>query len=169
MRTKNAKRLWPVPATLAVMAVAAFLAFGLMVTTGAQPAAAQIKADCEITVDGTTVTLPTDNACDAVGDTASVEFMGSADAEDDVTVSVLIEDKSGSITAYPNGTRWNTAIDPNGLADSIQSDATPATSKKYRFQSVTIPKAAQNPTTGDVEGQKRPSWCRATLLSGQEP
>ena len=41
MRTKNAKRLWPVPATLAVMAVAAFLAFGLMATTGAQPAAAQ--------------------------------------------------------------------------------------------------------------------------------
>ena len=31
MRTKNAKRLWPVPATLAVVAVAAFLAFGLMV------------------------------------------------------------------------------------------------------------------------------------------
>ena len=41
MRTKNAKRLWPVPATLAVVAVAAFLAFGLMTNTGAQPAAAQ--------------------------------------------------------------------------------------------------------------------------------
>ena len=49
MRTKNAKRLWPVPATLAVVAVAAFLAFGLMATTGAQPAAAQDDApacDC---------------------------------------------------------------------------------------------------------------------------
>ena len=41
MRTKNAKRLWPVPATLAVVALAAFLAFGLMATTGAQPAEAQ--------------------------------------------------------------------------------------------------------------------------------
>ena len=41
MRTKNAKRLWPIPATLAVVALAAFLAFGLMATTGAQSAAAQ--------------------------------------------------------------------------------------------------------------------------------
>ena len=41
MRTKNAKRLWPVPVTLGVMALAALLAFGLMATTGAQPAAAQ--------------------------------------------------------------------------------------------------------------------------------
>ena len=29
MRTKNAKRLWPVPVTLGVMALAALLAFGL--------------------------------------------------------------------------------------------------------------------------------------------
>ena len=49
MRKKNAKRLWPVPATLAVMAVAAFLAFGLLATTGAQPAAAQ-DADCTIMI-----------------------------------------------------------------------------------------------------------------------
>ena len=41
MRTKNAKRLWPVPVTLGVMALAALLAFGLMATNGAQPAAAQ--------------------------------------------------------------------------------------------------------------------------------
>jgi hypothetical protein len=40
MRTKNAKRLWPVPVTLGVMALAALLAFGLLATTGAQPAAA---------------------------------------------------------------------------------------------------------------------------------
>ena len=50
MKTKNAKRLWPVPATLAVVALAAFLAFGLMVTTGAQPAAAQQEDPC-VTVD----------------------------------------------------------------------------------------------------------------------
>ena len=102
MRTKNAKRLWPVPATLAVVALAAFLAFGLMVTTGAQPTAAQDGADCEITVsaDGATVTLPTGNACDAVGDTATIQFTGHVDADEDAIVSVLIEDKSGSITAY---------------------------------------------------------------------
>ena len=40
MRTKNAKRLWPVPATLAAVAVAAFLAVGLLATTGTQPAVA---------------------------------------------------------------------------------------------------------------------------------
>ena len=51
MRTKNAKRLWPVPVTLGVMALAALLAFGLMATTGAQPAAAQDKPDCTVTVD----------------------------------------------------------------------------------------------------------------------
>ena len=57
MRTKNAKRLWPVPATLTVVALAAFLAFGLMATTGTQPAAAQDDADCEIFInnDGTIV------------------------------------------------------------------------------------------------------------------
>ena len=48
MRTKNAKRLWPVPATLGVMALAAFLAFGLLATTGAQPAAAQDDPDCTV-------------------------------------------------------------------------------------------------------------------------
>ena len=52
MRTKNAKRLWPVPLTLGVMALAALLAFGLMATNGAQPAAAQDKPDCTVPVDG---------------------------------------------------------------------------------------------------------------------
>ena len=51
MRTKNAKRLWPVPVTLGVMALAALLAFGLMATNGAQPAAAQVMTpDCTIDV-----------------------------------------------------------------------------------------------------------------------
>ena len=51
---KNAKRLWPVPATLAVMALAAFLAFGLMATTGAQPAAAQ-SAEPDVKIDPTRI------------------------------------------------------------------------------------------------------------------
>ena len=155
MRTKNAKRLWPVPATLAVMAVAALLAFGLMATTGAQPAAAQSDPDCEIMVGvpnaqgiPASVTLPTNNACDAVGDTATVQFTGSAMATDDGTLSLLIEDKSGTITAYPNTTVWNAS---DGRLE-VSSAAT--ISMKYRFQSVTVPKAAQNPATGQVEGQK---------------
>ena len=69
MRTKNAKRLWPVPATLAVMAVAAFLAFGLMATTGAQPAAAQDDPDCTAGVgDSVAPLLLADNAVDDADD-----------------------------------------------------------------------------------------------------
>ena len=119
MRTKNAKRLWPVPATLTVVALAAFLAFGLMATTGAQPAAAQDDPDCKIVIgaDGSIVTNETDATCDAVGDTAVLEISGASDQTMEQTVSLLIEDKSGSITAYPTGTLWNTAITPNGLAD----------------------------------------------------
>ena len=122
MRTKNAKRLWPVPATLAVMALAAFLAFGLMATNGAQPAEAQSDdADCTVNV-----TLPTaDNAdpaptvmddfdeddslhCQAKGDTAAVAFTGPAAPDTNVDdeagkVEVLIQDDSGPIRAYING------------------------------------------------------------------
>ena len=60
MRTKNAKRLWPVPATLTVVALAAFLAFGLMATTGALPAEAQSSADCDVAVE-----IAADGGCDA--------------------------------------------------------------------------------------------------------
>ena len=49
MRTKNVKRLWSMPATLAVMAVSAFLAFGLMATTGVHLAAAQDDPDVKVT------------------------------------------------------------------------------------------------------------------------
>ena len=154
MRTKNAKRLWPVPATLGVVALAALLAFGLMATTGAQPAAAQSDPDCEITVsaDGNTATLPT-GGCDAVGDTATVQFTGDAAATEDAMLSLLIEDKAGTITAYPNNAGWSTNIDPDGIATS-DGGTVAAEAKKYRFMSVTVPEAAQNPSTGIVEGQK---------------
>ena len=80
MRTKNAKRLWPVPATVAVMAVVAFLAFGLLATNSARPAEAQDDADCTFTLDGDqaspTITPPTGMACSAFGDTATVKFTG---------------------------------------------------------------------------------------------
>ena len=47
MRTKNIKRLWPVPMTLTVVALAAFLAFGLLTTSGLQPVAAVDADDCD--------------------------------------------------------------------------------------------------------------------------
>ena len=123
MRTKNAKRLWPVPATLAVMAVAAFLAFGLMATNGAQPAAAQ-DADCTVTIsiggggdavqistaqDTDTQTTGTQIECDAAGDTATIKFTGPGDNPgelDEIDVYVLVEDKSGSLSFYANTDVW---------------------------------------------------------------
>ena len=78
MRTKNAKRLWPVPATLTVVALAAFLAFGLMATTDAQPAAAQDDPDCTIgaSISGANISLvPLDETCnvsDSVGPPSSL-------------------------------------------------------------------------------------------------
>ena len=72
MRTKNIKRLWPVPMTLAVVALAAFLAFGLLATSGLQPVAAVDADDC----DG----IASDNAaaveCDSMGDSVDVTFNG---------------------------------------------------------------------------------------------
>ena len=90
MRTKNAKRLWPVPATLAVVAVAAFLAFGLMATTGAQPAGAQsddpcvtVMADDNITVSARMPDIATtannadgDDGCNSAVTPAVIELEG---------------------------------------------------------------------------------------------
>ena len=139
MRTKNAKRLWPVPATLAVVAVAAFLAFGLMATTGAQPAAAQDDADCEIRVNDAGAITPTadpptdmdsDGACDATGGTATIEFIGPAERSytsgddtrtDPYVFYVLSEDRRGDLQYYPVSTIYQgnrEMIDPLQTADN---------------------------------------------------
>ena len=149
MRTKNAKRLWPVPVTLGVMALAALLAFGLMATTGAQPAAAQDDPDCTVQLDADG-TLPADDVtCTAVGDTAVVEFKTHADdgADMDRTLSLLVADKNGSITAYPQGATWEDG------QSRIEVSAAATTSTKYRFQTVEVPKRAANATSGILEGQ----------------
>ena len=117
MRTKNAKRLWPVPATLAVMALAALLAFGLLATTGAQPAEAQDDADCEVTVaataDGTPTVVDqtdtdTDTDCTATGDSATIKFTGPPTTRqtgetESLKVLLLFRDANGSVAAYENG------------------------------------------------------------------
>ena len=156
MRTKNAKRLWPVPATLTVVALAVFLAFGLMATTGAQPAAAQDDPDCKIVIValGNIDADDSDTMCDAFGDTAVLEISGASDQTMERTVSLLIEDKSGSITAYPTVTLWNTQITPNGLADGSNSTSDRVTSMKYRYQLIKVPPAEPNPSSGMLEGQK---------------
>ena len=133
------------PATLAVMAVAALLAFGLMATTGAQPAAAQAKADCTVTLNasGDDVTA---EACTAMGDTAIVEFVGNTGYTEDATLSILIADKSGPITAYPNGTSY---ADATGFS---------AASAKYRYQTVELAEPAP-----DSQGIVQPSKVRVTV------
>ena len=150
MRTKNAKRLWPVPATLAVMAVAALLAFGLVATTGAQPAAAQQKADCTVTLDDNNTGVTAD-ACTAIGDTAIVEFVGNPGQTEDVTLSILIADRSGPISAYPNGTTYTALLGFQFEND----DASPA---KYRYQTVELAEAAP-----DSQGIVQPAKVLVTV------
>ena len=72
MRTKNIKRLWPVPMTLAVVALAAFLAFGLLATSGLQPVAAVDADDCDGIASGHAAAVE----CDSMGDSVDVTFNG---------------------------------------------------------------------------------------------
>lgn len=126
MRTKNGKRIGPVPITLvAVFALAAFLSAGLLLTTGAQPAAAQ-DADCTVPA-GT----PAAATCNAVGDTATVKFEGPATGDDDLIRQILIEDPSGSVRAYREGTAYNAAT-------GFTEGGTTVTPKRYRYQQITI-------------------------------
>ena len=130
MRTKNAKRLWPVPATLAVMALAAFLAFGLLATTGAQPAAAQDDPDVKLTPPGTAGQLDTDDidpdSISIAGRQALFEFSGqnspTALSEGTKTRYYIyahggtIEGGSSIGRAYVNGTAAAT-LDDDGVDD----------------------------------------------------
>ena len=159
MRTKNAKRLWLVPATLAVMAVAALLAFGLMATTGAQPAAAQDDADCELTFttagildevvhDTSIVTnLGRPITCEAKGGTATVQVNGPLMAFTEQAtefVRFYIEDNSGALAVFAPGQMpsWNITT------NRYEIDSVAASTKKYRFLQVDIPAVETNPRTG---------------------
>ena len=151
MRTKNGKRIGPVPITLvAVFALAAFLSAGLLLApNGAQPAAAQAKADCTVTLTGATaVDAP---ACTAMGDTAVVEFVGLLSVTDEVTLSLLIADKSGPISAYPNPTTYN-------VSDGFQSNGSAATPARYRYQTVELAEPAP-----DSSGIVQPAKVRVTV------
>ena len=80
MRTKNAKRLWPVPVTLGVVAVAALLAFGLMAVTGSQPASAD-AGDAGHCTDGVEYNHTQNITCTTTGDSLDVKFTGGQDQE----------------------------------------------------------------------------------------
>ena len=144
---------------LAVMAVAAFLAFGLMATTGAQPVAAQDDADCELTFTtsgaldaivhteaGVTATGRV-VTCEAKGGTATVKINGPDEAFPDTAtefVRFYIEDSSGALAAFAPGEQptWST----DNSRYEISSAA--ASTKKYRFLKVDIPEVETNPNTG---------------------
>ena len=131
MRTKNAKRLWPVPATLAVMAMAALLAFGLMATTGNQPAQAQ--ADPCFTVESATAST---QLCSVTGSEAMVKLTGiEATSGSDTNYFVYYPVGSGEdATLYPPGTNYLNGsdhdVDPDtpsvtGFFDGTASAANP--------------------------------------------
>ena len=113
MRTKNAKRLWPLPATLTVVALAAFLAFGLMTTTGAQPAEAQDDPCVKVTPgEGGTPTAiaGNDNAegadgCDSSSSEAIIELAGGDETGATNTTSYVVygADISGASTGASTG------------------------------------------------------------------
>ena len=156
MRTKNAKRLWPVPVTLGVVALAALLAFGLMATTGAQPAAAQDDADCELTflvsgeLDTDVHDSPQAIACEAMGDSATVAIKGPLATLPATVPSVrlIIEDSSGALEAFAPGVAatWDGTDNRYELADG-----TPVSTMKYRYLKVDIPGPETDPSTGLVK------------------
>ena len=158
MRTKNAKRLWPVPATLGVMALAALLAFGLMATTGAQPAAAQ-DANCTVPIttggSGDLVQIEEDVTCSAMGDEATIKFTGPggnpSDAED-IEVYVLVQDNKGDLSFYANSDVWQaedatvnvggaTVERERGTFYTDRIEATEAKPTKYAEHNITVPLA----------------------------
>ena len=129
MRTKNVKRLWPVPVTLGVMALAALLAFGLLAAPGAQPAVAHTGDDshgtdsdlqdhndagCHIHTEDnnlvgdedTEVLSPgRDLSCAVSADSATITFIGPAGATG-TTLYVYIQDDDGNVDRYLPATTY---------------------------------------------------------------
>ena len=105
--------------------------------------------DCEVrvTAAGALEGGIEDLECSAQGDTAEVVFKGSAAATEDATLSLLIADAGGPITAYPTGTVW----DPTDSRLEYGGDE--AKPMRYRFQSLTVPKRTQN-DQGNVVGSE---------------
>ncbi len=140
MRTKNAKRLWPVPATLGVVALAALLALGLLATYGAQPVAAQDGGAC------TSVNHLGDADPDMNGDQDAFECqVTSSDAvitltngtDNEHTFYVFAEAiGSGAAEVYPPGTMF-----ANGAFRSGGADTDPVVAP-IRYQIVKVPAKA---------------------------
>ena len=170
MRTKNAKRLWPVPATLAVMALAAFLAFGLLATTGAQPAAAQDDPDCTvenaaIVTTGGTPTADTPaiaNAipCSTSNASAVVALEGNPGQEDVDEATVWVYAQDGTITDGSTLTNvWH-----HDTAEGTAAD--PADATRFSAIRVKIPEA-ESANVGGGGAQQQTMNITVTPASGK--
>ena len=136
MRTKNAKRLWPVPVTLGVMALAALLAFGLMATYGVSPALADNLADeattsadhCLKGIDAAHAQSDHAITCATLADTFDVKFLGLAS---NMKTGKYVY--STGIGNRPEGSVLKEDVDVNilaindRLADGTEDVVTPAT------------------------------------------
>ena len=134
MRTKNAKRLWPVPATLAVVALAAFLAFGLMATTGAQPVAAQQDDPC-VTVDQAGDATPTTGTCQVTSTEAIIKLTNNNRSTEKTFHIFGANVGSGEPEVFPPGTVYDATTD-NRFEDGDAAEAEP-----IRYMSVEVPAA----------------------------
>jgi hypothetical protein len=170
MRTKNAKRLWPVPATLAVVAVVALLAFGLMATTGAQPATAQDDPDCTvenaaIVTTGDTPTADTPaiaNAipCSTSNASAVVALEGNPGQEDVDEATVWVYAQDGTITDGSTLTNvWDHDTDEGTAAD-------PADATRFSAIRVKIPEA-ESANVGGGGAQQQTMNITVTPASGK--
>ena len=131
------KGLWPVPATLGVVALAALLAFVLLATYGAQPVAAQDGGAC------TSVDHLGDADPDTFGDQAVFECqVTSSDAVITLTNGTDDEHRfyvfaeaigSGAAEVYPPGTMF-----ANGAFRSGNADTDPVVAP-IRYQIVNVP------------------------------
>ena len=170
MRTKNAKRPWPVPAALAVVALAAFLAFGLMATPGVQPALADdgghvtvelddhSDIDCHVHILGVDTT---DNTCSVSGTSAIITFVGTheeATSTDTNKTSYYVYYPVASgedIQAYPPGVSYGdhdgdgdgTANTPSTFyTGSTGPNAVPVGISKFGYALIEIEAAKRGPS-----------------------
>ena len=128
MRTKNAKRLWPVPVTLGGMALAALLAFGLMATYGVSPALADNEANeaatsadhCSKGVDAAHAPTEHDITCATLADTFDVKFLGQAN---EMKTGKYVY--STGVGNRPEGSVLKEDVDVN-LEGTLQGDGTEA-------------------------------------------
>ena len=164
MRTKNAKRLWPVPVTLGGMALAALLAFGLLAANGAPPAMAHEDtgthtvdtnlqdhddAGCHIHTEDQNLANDedsgapgTDLSCSFSGDSAEITFIGGTS---EAILYLYIQDDDGSVERYLPGTTYGNIgpSDPNVADEDTYLMGETAVDSPTSFRVETVPLKAQ--------------------------